>query len=133
MKRFAAIAMLGCAALAAFAVVAAAHTAFFDSTVTIHFKKGNHGAAAEFSGAVSSAKLPCEQRTVKLYEKHPGTADELIATTSSDIKGDWQIAPAAVSEGTYYAKAKRKVLLRNDRHRHVCRRALSKDISVKHT
>jgi hypothetical protein len=136
--RIALTAALACAALAAFSVVATAHTARFDSTVTIHFKPNKGDGQGDdklsgFSGRVNSLKERCERnREVGVLRRLEGP-DALVGEDSTDTDGEWEVPVAAVPEGTYYAKAKRKDLRRNSAHVHICRRAVSNDLTVKAT
>ena len=123
-------AALACVALAALAVVAAAHTAKYDSTVTIKFRPGHGEVLDAFSGEVASARDRCvKHRQVVVRERLEGP-DALVGTDFTNMDGDWEVQAESVEPGTYYAKAKRKVLLRSDSHLHVCKAAVSDDLTV---
>ena len=128
--RIAVTAVLACSALAAMAVVAAAHTARYDSTVTISFQPGHREVSDTFSGKVVSVKDRCEKnRTVNVRRRLDGP-DALVGTDLTDADGDWEVQVASTPAGTYYARAKRKVLLRSASHVHVCKPAVSNDLTV---
>jgi hypothetical protein len=119
-------AALACAALAAMAVVAAGHTARFQSTVTIHFRAAHD----EFEGKVKSQRFGCEvNRRVAVLRKRPG-ADATIGADFTNADGEWGLHRSP-RPGTYYARALRKVLFQNANHLHVCRPAVSGDVTVK--
>jgi hypothetical protein len=122
---------LACGLFAALAVVAAAHTARYDSSVTISFQRGHpHGEGDEFSGLVVSQKNRCQiHRTVAVRKRVDGP-DPLIGTDLTNKQGRWELKAPGTRAGTYYARAKRKVLRRNANHLHVCRPAISNDLEV---
>ena len=123
-------AALACAAFAVVAVVAAAHTARYDSRVTISFQRGHGQGGDTFSGRVISVKKPCERnRRVDVRMRLEGP-DALVGTTFTDRDGHWDLHPGSTPSGTYYAKAKRKVLLRTASHRHICKAEISNDLPV---
>ena len=112
------------------AVVAAAHTARYGSTVTIRFQPGHREVSDTFSGRVVSVKDRCERhRTVNVRRRLDGP-DALVGTDLTDADGDWEVQVASTPAGTYYARAKRKVLLRSSSHVHVCKPAVSNDLTV---
>ena len=133
MKRVFALAAAAALAGGAFAlltVVAAAHTARYDSTVTIAFQRGHHGETDDFSGKVVSVKSRCErQRTVAVKKRVDG-ADPLIGADVTNKDGEWELEVASTPAGTYYARARRKVLRKSDNHLHVCKAAVSHDLKV---
>jgi hypothetical protein len=112
------------------AAVAVAHTARYDSTVTIHYKK-NGPDPDTFFGKVDSTNPRCvANRTVNL-NRRDGTTSVLVATDTADTAGDWDVTlPGAATPGDYYAVARRKVLRHNSKHFHLCRRAVSRDLTV---
>jgi hypothetical protein len=122
---------LGCGLFAALAVVATAHTARYDSSVTISFKRGHpHGEGDEFSGVVVSQKNRCQiHRTVAVRKRVDGP-DQLIGTDLTNKNGRWELKEPGTTAATYYARARRKVLRRNANHLHVCRPAISNDLEV---
>jgi hypothetical protein len=129
--RVVATAALASSALAVLAVVAAAHTARFNSTVTISFQRGHsHESDDTFSGEVTSAKHRCERhRKVVLRERVDGP-DVLFGKDLTNRDGEWEVHVASTPAGDYYAKARKKVLRRNSAHRHICKPALSPDLTV---
>jgi hypothetical protein len=123
---------LACAALAGLAVVAAAHTARFNSTVTISFQPGHGQESDTFSGKVVSVKGRCERhRKVNVRRRLEGP-DALVGAALTDRDGHWEVHPASTPAGTYYAKATRKVLRHNSNHLHVCKPEISNDLPVRH-
>jgi hypothetical protein len=135
MKRSLRIALsagLACAALVAFAVVAAAHTARYDATVTIKFQRGQRNVSDTFSGRVASAKNRCERgRQVDLQRRLEGP-DALVGTAVTDQDGHWEVHIVSTPPGTYYAKAPRKVLRHTASHKHICKPEISDDLTVGH-
>jgi hypothetical protein len=114
---------------AGISAVAVAHTVKFDSLVTIQ-KKKNGADPDSLTGRVISDKPRCERnRTIEIFQRVPGP-DLLVGTTTTNAEGEWEFTFAGdAPEGTYYAVATRKVLRSNDNHRHVCRRAVSNDVT----
>jgi hypothetical protein len=126
--RIVAVAALACAAFALLAVVAAAHTARYDSTVTIHFQS-DHGKHGAFKGKVISQKDRCQiNRTVAVRKRVDGP-DRLIGTDTTNKDGQWELE-ARGTPGTYYARARRKVLRKSADHLHVCKPATSNGLVI---
>jgi hypothetical protein len=123
-------AALACSAFATLAAVAVAHTARYDSTVTISFHRGHRSESDTFSGKVISVKDRCEKHRKVVVRRRLDGPDALVGTALTDTAGDWNVQVASTPAGTYYARAKRKVLRRNSSHLHVCRSALSHDLEV---
>jgi hypothetical protein len=125
------VAVLAAAAiLAVGGGISAAHTKKYASRVTINFQAGTY--ADQFFGKVKSNKAACKKkRTVKVYRKKSGP-DALFGTDKTNRRGKYVVAPGkrAKSGRDYYAKAKKKVLKKNSSHRHVCRAATSRTITV---
>lgn len=132
MTRTAAIAL----ATAAFMIggplsLASAHTAKYDSTVTIKLTKaGKEGGT--ISGDVESATARCvAQRGVNVRMRAEGP-DPLVASAITDDAGAYELPITAdLGAGDYYVVAAKKVLRKNSKHRHVCRRAVSENVTVK--
>jgi hypothetical protein len=132
------ILIVATAALLTVVLVAGAggHTARYDSTVTAKFKKaGNdpYTQPATFSGTVNSVKPRCEKnRTVNLRLRAADGSSAVVATDLTDASGAWAIqATTSPAAGTYFAEAAKKVLRKNSKHRHVCRKAASRDVKLK--
>jgi hypothetical protein len=125
-------AALACSVLAALAAVAIAHTVRFDSTVTISFQRSHHNEADSFSGRVISLKGACERhRTVAVKRRLDGP-DDLVGTDVTNRDGEWELQLASPPPaGTYYARARRKVLRHTASHLHICKPAVSHDLEVK--
>ena len=128
--RIAVTAALACSALAALAVVAAAHTARYDSTVTINFQPGHRDVSDSFSGKVLSVQDRCESHRKVSVRRRLDGPDALVGTDLTDRDGDWEVQVPSTPAGTYYARAKRKVLRRSPSHLHVCRPAVSNDLTM---
>ena len=120
---------LAAGVFALLAVVAAAHTARYDSTVTIHFQRG-HGERGAFSGKVISQKARCQiDRTVAVRKRVDGP-DRLIGTDRTNTEGEWELEAQGTNAWAYYARARRKVLRKDADHLHVCRPATSHDLVI---
>lgn len=126
--------LLAVAALLSLAVagVAVAHTARSETTVTAKVKKGGKDEGT-FSGTVGSMVGRClGNRTVEVFRREANPPDTFIGTDLTDTAGAWELPPASeLLPGTYYAVASKKVLKKNRKHRHICRRGQSADIAVK--
>ena len=125
------LALMGVALVAG----AAAHTVKYDSTVTAKFKKEGKDPAtdpATFSGTVDSAKARCKtDRKVNLRIRTGDGSSTQVATAQTDSAGRWEIKQASFAAGTYFAQAGKKVLRKNSNHRHICKKAVSADVTVK--
>jgi hypothetical protein len=112
-----------------FVAGAAGHRIKYPSTVAAKFDK--HTTA--FDGSVASAKRGCvTDRTVNLKLRATDGSTPVVGTAVTDSTGAWVIQPtSAPVAGTYFATAAKKVLRKNSKHRHVCSRAVSKDVKVK--
>jgi hypothetical protein len=122
--------VLGCAVFAVSAVVAAAHTARYDSSVTISFQRGHHTESDAFSGRVISTKARCQiHRTVAVKMRVDGP-DPVIGTDLTNKDAEWELKAPGTTAGTYYARARRKVLRQDANHLHVCKPAISQDLKV---
>ncbi|MGI9019737.1 MAG: hypothetical protein ACR2G3_03380 [Solirubrobacterales bacterium] len=124
------------AALALGAGVATAHTTHFDSKLTAHFTEqpgpleiDGPGGRDYFSGRVVSPKPACTRKpVVRVYLQQPGTDPH--KTAMSDADGIWWLYSEDPPNGTYYARAGRKVLKNTSAHTHLCKRARSRDFVV---
>lgn len=55
-----------------------------------------------------------------------------VATAVTDSTGAWLIRPSGtVAPGTYVAEAAKKVLRKSKKYRHICARAISREVVVK--
>ena len=127
--RLAILVALACSAFAAFAIVAAARTMRYDSTVTISFHRGHHHQGESFSGKVISVKHRCSRHRDVVVRRRLDGPNPLIGTDFTNRHGDWEVQVTSAPAGTYYAKARKKVL-RRGAHRRVCRAAFSQDLPV---
>ena len=135
MKRvlaLAAVAALTGGAFAVLAVVAAAHTARYESTVTIDFQRGHGSQNDIFSGRVSSEKVRCERHRRVTVRRRLAGPDQLVGTAITDRDGHWEVQQDGTPTGTYFAKAKRKFLERTSNHKHICKPDISDDLTVRH-
>ncbi len=105
------------------------HVVRYDSTVTAKFDKKT----STFDGTVVSAKARCEtNRKVNLRLRATDVSSTVVGTDLTDSLGAWVIQPtSAPAAGTYFAQAAKKVLRKNNKHRHICKRVVSKDVTVK--
>jgi hypothetical protein len=113
-----------------FTAVAEGHNVKYDSAVTAKYNKATKSTPASFDGTVTSAKPRCAKgRTVNLRLR---TTDgsTVVATDLTDANGLWATEVQNLQPGTYFAEVTRKVLRKTDTHRHVCKKAFSKDIKV---
>jgi hypothetical protein len=123
---------LACGLFAALAVVATAHTARYDSSVTISSQRGHpHGEGDEFSGMVVSQKNRCQIHRTVVVRKRVDGPDPLIGTDLTNKNGRWELKAPGTRAGTYYARARRKVLRENANHLHVCKPAISNELEVR--
>ena len=118
-----------------FTAGATAHKVKYDTAVTIKYDKPNKNdpyAKAAFDGSLSSDKARCEKnREVTVLRREADGSTTPIGSATSDATGAWSIQPGSVTAGTYYAATAKKVLRKNKKHRHVCRKGASKDVRVK--
>jgi len=124
------------AALMSFVFVAgaSAHKIRFDTTVSAKFNKPDKNGSTEgnFDGTVSSQKVRCEKnRTVNLRFRAADGTTPIVGSDLTDLSGAWAIQPAGAILGTYFAQTPKKVLRKTTKHRHVCKKAVSKDVVVK--
>lgn len=120
---------------AVFVSGAAGHKARFDTTVTAKFNKPNPKdpyATGNFDGTVNSKKPRCaKNRAVTLRMRAADGSSTVVGTDLTDANGAWVIAPSTAAPGTYFAAVAKKVLRKNTKHRHVCKKAVSNDLKVK--
>jgi len=114
---------------------AAGHKFKATSTVSVKFDKPKPNdpyAKGTFEGNVSSEKARCEKRrTVTVYQR-TATGSTTVGSDVTDVNGAWQVVPAGtVAPGDYYAQVAKRVIRKNTKHRHICRAAVSKDVTVK--
>ncbi|MDQ3102362.1 MAG: hypothetical protein M3Q53_00795 [Actinomycetota bacterium] len=114
---------------------AAGHKFKADTTVSVKYDKPKPNdpyATGSFGGNVNSEKPRCEKkRTVTLVQR-TATGSTNVGTDLTDANGVWQISPSAtVAPGAYFAKVAKRVIRKNTKHRHICKRAVSKDVTVK--
>ncbi|MBA2522747.1 MAG: hypothetical protein H0V25_05385 [Solirubrobacterales bacterium] len=121
---------------AVFVTAAAGHKVKFDTTVTAKFnkadKKDPYAKPENFDGAVNSPKARCvKNRKVTLQLRAANGTTSVVGTDLTDASGAWLIQPTSVAPGTYFVQVAKKVLRKTTKHRHTCRKAVSKDVTVK--
>ena len=119
-----------------FVAGAAGHIAKFDAMLTVKFNKpakdDPYAKTANFDGSVVSAKPRCEKnRTITLRQRTADGSSTLVGTDLTDLAGAWLIQSTTVAPGTYFAQTGKKVLRKSTKHRHICKKAVSKDVTVK--
>lgn len=124
MKRIAAVAVMAALMSVSLVAVATAHTVRHDSKVTFQVKK-NGQEADTFEGKVISDSDRCvADRLVRIKQEVDGK-DVVVAKTTTNADGEYSVPTGDLEPGTYYAVVTRKVLRKNDKHKHVCKRAVS--------
>ena len=114
-----------------FAAVAAAHTVRFDSAISAKYERPTKTKTAAFAGEVSSPKARCmKNRTVNVRLRQTDGSSVVVGSGSTDAAGEWRIEFADLAKGTYFAQVKKKALRKNKKHKHICKRAFSKDVKV---
>jgi len=107
--------------------VATAHTKRFTTTVTIEAAGSPSGDS--FSGDVDSRKNAClKNRKVTIIREQ---GDQEVGSDRTNGDGHYVVdIDGFVQPGDYYAKVKKKVLKRNNEHKHICKKATSDTASV---
>jgi hypothetical protein len=126
MKRTPGLAVAAALLYVSLVSVATAHTVSHDSTVTFHVKK-NGQEADTFEGRVLSDSDRCvADRLVKIFRVDEGP-DHLVTAIVTDADGEYSEAFVGgdVPPNTYRAVVTRKVLRKDEVHKHVCSRAVS--------
>lgn len=117
-----------------FVAGASAHNFAFDTAVTAKFvepHKNDPFAVGFFKGDVSSSKARCmKDRRVVLKRRESDGSVTVVGEDRTDSQGRWLIQPTS-AQGTYFARATKKVLRKGPKHRHTCLRDSSKDVRVK--
>lgn len=94
---------------------AQAHKRSFPATITAAAKNKNF-----FDGKVTTVPRCLANRSVSVFS----SAGVLLGTDATDAQGIWQAQSGPdITPGAYYAVLKPRRLLRNKRHRHICRGA----------
>jgi hypothetical protein len=111
--------------------VASAHKKKIKSTVTISWSD-NDGIYQEsdvFDGDVGSKKKKCRaDRKVKVFRAQ---GDQQIGTDETNNQGHYVVRVGGeATPGDYFAKAKKKVIKKNKKHKHVCKKATSPTLAV---
>lgn len=116
-----------------FVAEAGAHTVRYASAVTANFKKETGKDPATFDGVVTSSIPRCAgARQVNLRLVAADGSSTVVTTAVTDATGAWTIPQSGtVAPGTYVAEAAKKVLRKDKKHRHICAKATSKQVTVK--
>lgn len=119
----------------AFVSGAAGHTFRADTTVSAKFNKpkaNDPTGKATFDGTVGSTVPRCvSMRTVTLYQRAANGSSAPVGEAVTGSSGAWATMPSTVTPGTYYAQVAKKVLRKSSKHRHICKMAVSSDVTVK--
>jgi hypothetical protein len=111
--------------------VASAHKKKIKAAVTIQWTANDDPYAIGdiFSGDVATKEKCREDRTVKVFRAQ---GVQPIGTDETNDRGHYRVqVTGPASPGDYFAKVKKKVLRKNKRHRHVCKKAISPTITVR--
>jgi hypothetical protein len=110
--------------------VAEAHEKTFHSRITSEYAQPTV-TADSVHGLVGSKRAACApNRVVLVYGTNPHSGfpydTVFIGRTTSDSSGAYTVAIGATQQRSYYyAEAKRKLLLRTKKHKHICGAATS--------
>jgi hypothetical protein len=129
--RFAKLAAVLCAAMVPLAALlassAAAHTTKIESQHQISFVPSETGGT--WKGAVTSKKALCERgRKITLFLVN-GNESVPVANETTGSDGKWSRDVLGDPDGTYFAKAAKKVKKRRH-HKYVCKSATSNSVTV---
>ncbi len=127
-RGFAMAALAALIGMLAIATTSSAHKRLFNTTATITLAK------ATASGQIGGSGACRANRTVILFEdKDPNVIGDTaeIGRTTSTATGAWSIpAQGSVKAGRIYnVLAKKKLVLKNSKHKHVCKSALSENVT----
>jgi hypothetical protein len=131
-RGIAAAALVALIAALTMATVSPAHKRLYSSPVTITLNKVPGGDTA--SGQVTSGKGACRvNRNVSVFEDvDPNVFGDTteIGRTVTDATGAWTLAiQGGIKQGrTYYALVKKSRLVKNRKHKHVCKDAYSSNV-----
>jgi hypothetical protein len=105
----------------------------FPTSVTINFVAGDAYHADKFKGKVKSRKKACRRhRKVTVLRKKPGP-DAKYGSDFTNRKGKYVVTRGDATHaraGKYYAKAKKKVKVKSNGTKIVCKKGKSKTITV---
>jgi hypothetical protein len=125
---YAAVAMLLVGAVGA--GIATAHKKKIKSTVTIAWDDNNvlYAEGDRFDGDVGSKKKKCRKGRLVQVKRVGGST---VGSDQTNDQGHYRVqVTGEASPGDYFAKAKKQVIRRNAKHKHVCKKAASPAISV---
>ena len=121
----------------AFVAVASAHTIKFDTKVTAKYtpaKPSDETSRPRFDGTVTSDKLSCQKNREVLVKLRQGDDTFIAGTDETDAEGNWSVTQPPGNTflpGEYFAVAPKELLRDTAKHRHVCRKDVSKEMTVK--
>jgi hypothetical protein len=131
MRRAALALLVGAALCGLVAGTALAHKNLINSVLNLNYDSPDSGDV--ISGTIASGKSACVRgRPVTLFVQSGGS-ETAYARTNAASSGDFQFLPnegKVFPDGTYIARVTRKVLLKNRRHRHICKPAHSPTVVV---
>jgi hypothetical protein len=113
--------------------VVTAHKKKIKSTVTISWTDnvvGPYDEGDRFAGDVGSKKKKCRKDRVVEVKRVGGST---VGSDQTNDQGHYRLqltAPPEAASGEYFAKAKKKLLKKNNKHKHVCKKARSPAIAV---
>jgi hypothetical protein len=129
---------LATAALAAMSIglvaAASAHTIKFDTKITAKYTAANPSdetSMPSFDGLVKSEKQRCQKDRDVLVKLRQGEDTFIVGTDTTDAKGAWAVSQESYLPGTYFAVAPKEVFRDTAKHHHVCRKDVSKEMTVK--
>ena len=104
-------------AIACLAGIAVAHTKYFATTMTARYTPGP-GGFGTYSGKVISPKGACKpKRKIVITDRK----DQVLATGTSDARGNFSFPGSTPPAGTIGAEAKQKRIAPKTRgHKHYC-------------
>lgn len=107
------VALLAAAAIIALPASVNAHKRSIPATMTAEAQNKNI-----FRGKLTTVPRCLVGRSVSVFN----AGDVFMARATTDGLGNWQAKPAAdIAVGSYYALLKPKRILKNRKHKHLCR------------
>jgi hypothetical protein len=122
--------LVGAALCGIVAGTALAHKKLIPSTVALSYQGTDYGDT--MSGTVASGNRGCVAGRAMTLLRSTGGDSTAYAEATSSASGGFKFDPKGqvFQQGTYYARAARKVLKKNKRHRHICKAAASATVVV---
>ena len=111
--RTTALALIATGVLIAAPAISEAHNRTYQASLTAAAKNKNF-----YDGRVITVPRCLANRSVSVFS----SAGVLQGSATSDAQGNWQVSSGPdIVPGAYYATVKPRRLLKNRRHRHICR------------